>query len=102
MSAPIGIASNAGLLGSIAALNAIHAQLMAATAANGATSVSITPPGNEGASVRAVAMQMSNAAQFTSMFTAGLEQMEEEFAAMATHSAALFAVDAANATAFVV
>jgi hypothetical protein len=101
MSTPLGIVSNAGLQGSLAALQAIHAQLMATSAANGATAVAITPPGNEGASARAVAMQMSNAAQFSSMFALGLEQMQEEFTSMATHSAAMFAADAIGASAII-
>lgn len=60
-----------------AAIQAIHSALTSASAVNEAAASAITPPGSEGASVRAVSQQMVSINHFGAMLAMGLEQLEE-------------------------
>lgn len=81
------------------ALNAGFASSSAA--ANAAVSV-LTPPGNEGASYRAVANQVGGTQEFWAMMALGVEQVNERVGATAADSAGWMAIDAAGAAAVTV
>lgn len=67
----------AGLMAGNALVQTIHMALTSATAANQTAASAITPPGSEGASVRAVGQQMMSIDHFGAMLAMGLEQLEE-------------------------
>lgn len=73
----LGMTSFAGMTGSQAVIQAIQAEMVAATVANAGVGSALTPPGTEGASVKAVATQVGNTQAYTAAFAAGLEQIEE-------------------------
>lgn len=85
-----------------AAVQLIQGTLTGVTSATTTAANTITPPGGEGASARAVAQQMANVDQFASMFTLGLEQLQERIAATDMFQGAASAVEAANAASFAV
>lgn len=101
MSAPVGIQTFGGMVGTVAALNALQAQLETVTAANHAVAQTIAPPGSEGASDLAVAKQLANIEEFGLQFGGGLSQMQQLFMTMGMDSAAVMATDAASAGTFV-
>lgn len=98
MGSPIvGMTSLAGMGGATAALQGIHAQLTAMTAANTAAAAAVTPPGNDGASAFAMAQQQTNAAEFAAQFAIALEQMQELLVTLQAATTATAITDSANA-----
>lgn len=85
-----------------AAVQFIQGTLAGVTAATTTAANTITPPGGEGASARAVAQQMMNVDQFAAMFTLGLEQLQERIATTDMFQGSAMATEAANAASFAV
>lgn len=94
----IGMHSTEAQMGSVGVLGAIKAQLLAGAAANGATAAAVLPPGNEGASARALANQSANAATFAANFALGIEEMLKLIPTLASASVTheITALDAAK------
>ena len=92
-----GINSTAGMVGSAGVLAAIQAQMAATSAANGVAAAALRPPGNEGASARALASQHVNAAMFETNFALGLKEMMELIPTLTAASAATEATAVAGA-----
>lgn len=80
-----------------AAVSAINAALFASNSATEAAASTITPPGGEGASSRAVAQQIAAVQQFAAMFNLGMEQLMERVVATDIFGAAAEANELANA-----
>ena len=80
-----------------AAVSAINAALAATTATTEAMGSSLTPPGGDGSSVRAVAQQIAAVNHFAAMFTMGLEQLQERVGTTSVFGATAEAVEASNA-----
>lgn len=85
-----------------AAVSAINGALTASSAATDAAASTITPPGGEGASVKAVAQQIAAVNHFNAMFAMGMEQLMERVTGTTLFGAAGEAVEAANAASFAV
>lgn len=92
-----GMVSTPAAMGSAGVLSGIQAQLMAMSAANGASATALVPPGLDGASSRALAQQVASAAEFETNFLLGLEQMMELSATLGIASTTFDAVDAMGA-----
>lgn len=87
----------AELAGQNAAVSAINAALTASNAATEAAGSTLTPPGGEGASIRAVSQQLMAVQQFAMMFNMGMEQLQERVAATTMFGGAAEATEMANA-----
>lgn len=83
-----------------AAVQTIQGTLASVTAATSSAAATITPPGGEGASTRAVGQQMANVEQFAAMFTMGLEKLQERIVATDMFQSVASGTEAANAAGF--
>ncbi len=92
-----GMVSTPAAMGSAGVLGAIQAQLMAMSAANGASATALVPPDLTAASARALAQQHASAAVFETNFLLALEQMMELSATLGIASTTFDAVDALGA-----
>lgn len=81
------------------AVSTIQGTLTAISTTTAAAAATLTPPGAEGASMRAVAQQIISVEQFAAMFTQGMMALQERVAATDMFSASTQAVEAASAAA---
>lgn len=95
-----GMTSTVAMMGPVGALGAIQAEMVSVAAANGVTSAAILPPGNEGASARALANQVGNAAMFTTHFMLGMKEMMELIPTLSSAAVAHEAAGIAGAKLF--
>jgi len=77
MTGPMGVTSMPAMMGSLAALQGIHASMIALTEANTAATSITPPPGNDGSSAAASTSNIANAMAFSASLNGALEQMEE-------------------------
>jgi hypothetical protein len=77
----------------------IQGTLTGVSAVTAAAAATLTPPGGEGASMRAVAQQIVAVEQFAAMFTQGMLALQERVVATNTFSTTTQAVQAAQAAA---
>lgn len=80
-----------------AAVSAVNAALTATNAATAAAASVLTPPGGDGASIRAVAQQVMAVEQFSAMFMLGMQQLQGRVMDTTAFGAAAEATEAANA-----
>lgn len=85
-----------------AAMGAVQNTLESVGAATTAGASAITPPGSEGASVRAVAQQQAAVTQYGAMFTAGMEMLRQRLMTTTTWGGVAEATEAASAAAVMV
>lgn len=83
-----------------AAVSAINSALTASSSATDAAASSITPPGGEGASLKAVAAQIAAVNHFNAMFSMGMEQLMERVTGTTLFNGVSEAVESANAASF--
>lgn len=93
----IGVTSFGDVAAQGAQATALNTGFAASSAASNAAVSVLTPPGNEGASFRAVANQEASTQQFWAMMGLGVEQVNERVAATAADSAGWMAIDGAGA-----
>lgn len=84
------------LLGQNALVQVTSGALASAGAASTGAASALTPPGSEGASIRAVAQQIAAVEQWAAMFSMGMEQIISRSADTEVFSVASTAVDEAG------
>jgi len=80
-----------------ASVATIQGTLTGISSTTAAAAAVLTPPGGEGASMRAVAQQIASVEQFAAMFTQGMLALQERVVATDTFNVATQALEATSA-----